>query len=99
MPEFPPPFAKIKHQHPKPFDPARVLNPKTMIRTGSKVKWKWGNGYGHGKVKETFEEEVTKTIKGSKVTRKGEKGNKALLIEQDDGDMVLKLEDEVEKDG
>jgi ribosomal protein L24 len=68
-----------------------------MIRKGSKVKWKWGNGFGEGKVVETYEEETTQTIKGSKVTRKGENGNKALLIEQQDGDQVLKLESEVEK--
>ncbi|NJC24691.1 hypervirulence associated TUDOR domain-containing protein [Neolewinella antarctica] len=68
-----------------------------MIRTGSKVSWKWGNGTAEGKVKETWSEEVTRTIKGSKITRKGEEGNKALLIEQEDGDEVLKLESEVEK--
>ncbi len=69
-----------------------------MIREGSKVKWSWGNGTATGKVEETYSEEVTKTIKGNKVTRKGESGNKALLIKQDDGDRVLKLESEVEKD-
>ena len=68
-----------------------------MIRTGSTVKWSWGNGEAQGKVKETFTEEVTRTIKGNKVTRNGESGNKALLIEQEDGDRVLKLESEVEK--
>lgn len=68
-----------------------------MIRKGSKVKWKWGQGTAEGKVKETFEKEVTKTIKGTEVTRKGVQGNKALLIEQEDGDLVLKLESEVEK--
>lgn len=67
-----------------------------MIQEGSKVKWKWGNGTGKGKVQETFTEEVTKTIKGNKVTRKGESGNKALYIKQDDGDHVLKSESEVE---
>ena len=68
-----------------------------MIREGSKVKWDWGNGSAEGKVKETYTKEVTKTIKGNEVTRKGEEGNKALLIEQEDGDEVLKLESEVEK--
>ncbi|MGB3848809.1 MAG: DUF2945 domain-containing protein [Tunicatimonas sp.] len=68
-----------------------------MIQKGSTVRWKWGNGSAQGKVKETFAEEVTKTIKGSEITRKGESGNKALLIEQEDGDEVLKLESEVEK--
>ncbi len=68
-----------------------------MIRKGSTVKWKWGTGEATGKVEETYTKEVTKTIKGSKITRKGESGNKALYIKQDDGNSVLKLESEVEK--
>lgn len=68
-----------------------------MIQKGSAVRWKWGNGTAEGKVKETYSEDVTKTIKGSKITRHGEPSNKALLIEQEDGDEVLKLESEVEK--
>jgi len=68
-----------------------------MIRKGSEVSWKWGNGSATGKVKETFTKKITRTIKGNEVTRKGEKGDKALLIEQEDGDQVLKLESEVEK--
>ena len=68
-----------------------------MIREGSNVKWKWGNGTANGKVISTFSKEVTKQIEGSDITRKGEEGNKALYIEQDDGSKVLKLESEVEK--
>ena len=68
-----------------------------MIRQGSNVKWKWGNGEATGKVVETYTNEVTKTIKGNKITRKGEEGNKALFIRQEDGSEVLKLEQEVEK--
>ncbi|MBF8456097.1 DUF2945 domain-containing protein [Kaistella sp. G5-32] len=68
-----------------------------MIKKGTIVQWKWGSGSAKGKVIETFTEEVHKTIKGSKITRKGEKDNKALLIEQEDGDKVLKLESEVTK--
>jgi hypothetical protein len=68
-----------------------------MIRQGSHVKWKWGNGTAEGKVEETFSEEITRTIDGNEVTKKGESGNKALLIKQDDGGQVLKLESEVEK--
>ncbi len=68
-----------------------------MIKKGTKVKWKWGNGFGEGKVIKTFDKEISRTIKGSKITRKGEKDNKALLIEQEDGDQVLKLESEVEQ--
>ncbi|KIA90550.1 DUF2945 domain-containing protein [Kaistella jeonii] len=68
-----------------------------MIIKGTNVQWKWGSGTAKGKVIETFTEEVHKTIKGSKITRKGEKDNKALLIEQEDGAKVLKLESEVTK--
>ncbi|WP_414707165.1 DUF2945 domain-containing protein [Salegentibacter sp.] len=67
------------------------------MKEGSKVSWKWGKGKAEGKVIKTYVEEVTKTIEGSKVTRKGEEGNKALLIEQGDGSKVLKLESEVSK--
>jgi hypothetical protein len=68
-----------------------------MIREGTKVSWKWGSGSAQGKVVETFSEKVERTLKGSKVSRDGEPGNKALLIEQEDGDQVLKLESEVER--
>ncbi|MFD1062179.1 DUF2945 domain-containing protein [Winogradskyella litorisediminis] len=68
-----------------------------MIREGTEVQWKWGNGTATGKVIETYTESVSKTIKGNTVTRDGESGNKALYIEQDDGDKVLKLESEVTK--
>lgn len=68
-----------------------------MIQKGTKVQWKWGTGYGSGKVQETHTQSVTKTIKGSEVTRNGEKGNKTLYIQQEDGDYVLKSEQEVER--
>jgi hypothetical protein len=68
-----------------------------MIRKGTEVKWKWGNGHASGKVSETYTESVTKTIKGSEVTRNGSSDDKALYIEQEDGDKVLKLESEVER--
>lgn len=68
-----------------------------MIKIGSKVEWKWGNGTATGKVEETYTSKTTKTIKGSEVTRNGESGNKALYIKQKDGDYVLKSENEVKR--
>lgn len=68
-----------------------------MIRKGSKVKWKWGNGEASGKVEKTYTKEVTRKIDGNEVKKKGEEGNKALYIKQDDGGEVLKLESEVKK--
>lgn len=68
-----------------------------MIREGSEVKWKWGDGTAAGTVKKSYTKEVTKTIEGSEITRKGKEGDKALFIEQEDGSKVLKLESEVQK--
>lgn len=68
-----------------------------MIKKGTKVTWKWGNGTAEGKVQETHTEEISRTSKGSKITRNGSDDNKALVIKQEDGTMVLKLESEVER--
>lgn len=70
-----------------------------MIREGSTVKWKWGNGTATGKVISSHTKKITKQIEGSEITRNGEEANKALFIEQEDGAKVLKLESEVEKLG
>lgn len=66
------------------------------MQKGQKVKWKWGNGYAEGTVTEAYDHKVSKTIKGTEVTREGNSKNRALLIEQEDGDKVLKLSSEVE---
>jgi len=68
-----------------------------MIRKGTKVKWKWGSGTAEGKVQNTYKESITKTIKGTSVTRKGTKEDKALYIKQEDGGHVLKSESEVKR--
>lgn len=68
-----------------------------MIKTGTQVKWKWGDGWAKGQVTETYTSKITKTIKGNEVTRNAEQGNKALYIRQEDGDYVLKSENEVER--
>jgi len=68
-----------------------------MIQKWTQVKYSWGNGSVEWKVVESYDHEVTKTIKWHQVTRKWEIWNKALYIETDDGDMVLKSESEVER--
>lgn len=69
-----------------------------MIREGTNVKWEWGQGYAEGKVVETHKEKITRTIDVESITRNGSDSDKALVIEQDDGQQVLKLESEVERD-
>ncbi|MGI9030459.1 MAG: DUF2945 domain-containing protein [Ilumatobacteraceae bacterium] len=66
-------------------------------RKGSKVLWKWGHGTATGKVVERFERKIETTIKGSKITKNGRADCPAYLIEQDDGDCVLKLASELHR--
>ena len=62
---------------------------------GDKVKWKWGSGHGTGKVTEKFTSKVTRKISGSEVTRNATDDEPAYLIEQEDGDEVLKSGSEI----
>jgi hypothetical protein len=65
--------------------------------TGTKVAWNWGSGTGEGQVREVFTRRVQRTIKGSKIVRNGSEEEPAYLIEQEDGDKVLKLHSELHK--
>ncbi len=60
------------------------------------VAWNWGNGTAKEQVKERFERDVERTLKGSKVKKNGTEDNPAYLIKQEDGDEVLKLGSELE---
>ncbi|UWR25895.1 DUF2945 domain-containing protein [Sulfitobacter sp. S223] len=62
---------------------------------GDKVEWDWGNGTGEGTVQKTYTRKITRSIKGTEVTRDGSDDDPALFIEQEDGDEVLKLSSEV----
>ena len=67
------------------------------IDVGDEVEWNWGNGTGTGKVTERFTEKVTRTIDGNEVTRNASDDDPAFMIEQDDGDRVLKSGSELSK--
>ncbi|WP_449396736.1 DUF2945 domain-containing protein [Devosia riboflavina] len=60
------------------------------FRKGSKVSWTWGAHEAQGKIIERFTSRVTRTIKGTDVTREASWKEPAYLIEQADGDRVLK---------
>lgn len=64
---------------------------------GTEVQWDWGNGTAKGTVQESFTEDVTRTIKGNEVTRNASSDSPAYMIEQEDGDRVLKSHSEVKK--
>lgn len=65
------------------------------IRKGSKVSWHWGAHTAHGKVVERFTSRVARTIKGTEVVRDASRKEPAYLIEQEDGDKVLKSRSEL----
>ena len=67
------------------------------FRKGAKVEWPWGKGHAEAIVIESYTESVTRTIKGSKITRHGTKENPAYLLEQANGNQVLKLGSELRK--
>lgn len=62
---------------------------------GTRVEWDWGGGTGAGAITERHTGKVTKTIKGTEVTRNASSDEPAYTIEQDDGDLVLKSHSEV----
>jgi hypothetical protein len=64
---------------------------------GDKVKWNWGNGTGTGTVTKKYTQRITKKISGSEITRNASHDEPAYLIEQEDGDEVLKSGSELEK--
>ena len=66
------------------------MSNSNSFQTDQYVKWNWGNGEGHGQIKERFEKEVTRKLQGSEVTKDGDEDNPAYLIKQEDGDEVLK---------
>jgi hypothetical protein len=67
------------------------------IRKGTEVTWKWGSSTASGTVTEIHRSKVTRTTKGSEITRDGSDDNPAYVIEQEDGTTVLKLRSEVEQ--
>ncbi len=66
------------------------------FETGQKVRWKWGEGSAEGKITKVYTSNVTKTLKGTEVTRNASEDEPAYLIEQEDGSEVLKSGSEID---
>lgn len=67
-----------------------------IYKKGSKVSWKWSSGVAHGIIKEIYNLEVEKEIKGSKIKRNASEQNPAYYIEEEGKDAhVLKLKSEL----
>lgn len=77
-----------------------VLEPyakKGAMKKGEKVNWKYGKGEAEGQIKEKFDKPVEKVIKGSTIKRNASKQEPAYLIEQKNGNEILKSESELKK--
>jgi hypothetical protein len=66
-------------------------------RKGQRVRWNWGTGTGRGKVAESFDHPIERTIEGTKITRNGCADNPAYLVRPDEGGEVLKLGSELSR--
>lgn len=62
---------------------------------GTQVKWSWGEHIARGVVRKVFTHRIERTIKGATVARAADRENPAYLIEQEDGDAVLKSHSEL----
>ncbi len=65
------------------------------IHIGDTVEWNWASGTGSGTIAERFTSKVTRTIECTEVTRDASEEEPAYLIEQPDGDTVLKSSTEL----
>ena len=68
-----------------------------VYHIGDSVRWTWGANTATGKITERFTDRITRTIKGTEVTRNATDDEPAYLIEQEDGDRVLKSHSELER--
>jgi hypothetical protein len=65
------------------------------MRKGTQVTWKYGTGTATGKIESVHKEATTVKIKGHDIHRNGTADDPALVIVQENGDKVLKLQSEV----
>lgn len=66
------------------------------FRTGTRVRWNWGQGVGRGRIADRFERHVERTIEGALIRRNGSPEDPAFLIDTDNGGQVLKLRSEID---
>lgn len=65
------------------------------MKKGGRVSWKYGKSKAEGKIIKKFTQPVKKEIKGSLIKRNASKQKPAYLIEQPNGNRVLKSESEL----
>jgi hypothetical protein len=74
----------------------KVISMAQEFRKNQHVRWNHGAHTAHGQIHEVFKEKVTRTIKGSEITRNATEEEPAYLVVQDDGDKALKSQSELQ---
>lgn len=64
---------------------------------GDRVRWSWSGSTAEGRITRRYTDKVTRTLKGSEITRDASEDAPAFLIEQEDGAEVLKSQSEIER--
>lgn len=67
------------------------------VKRGDLVSWKWAAGTASGTVVDVEPDTITVSSKGKKITRNGTPDNLAVVIENDQGARILKLESELHR--
>jgi len=68
---------------------------QAKFKKGDIVSWQWGRYRAYGHVAEIIPHNVTKTIKGTRVTRNGTPQDPAYVLIQEKGNEVLKSQSEL----
>lgn len=65
------------------------------MKKGDVVTWKWGDGSAEGTVASVHTEPTTIKSKGKDIKRNGSTENPAIVIEQESGTDIIKLQSEL----
>lgn len=74
---------------------------KTLHKTlhkGDDVNWTWGSAKAHGEVTAVHDHDVTRTIKGKTIKRKGSSDEPAVEVKSDKGGRALKSASELHRE-
>ncbi|WP_338875479.1 DUF2945 domain-containing protein [Spirosoma sp. SC4-14] len=66
------------------------------VKKGDEVEWTYGKGKAEGTVAEVHPKDVTRTVQGTRVKRKGSPSEPALVLQQGDK-TIIKSASEVTK--
>ncbi len=68
-----------------------------QLQIGDSVAWQWANGIAEGVIVAVSTERVEITSKGKLIVRNGSALNPAISIQHSSGNLVLKLQSEIQK--